>query len=103
MTVDALEAIGLEDAWVAQRVGTLLKFFRARREAVKGVRSMPVPTEEGKQGLMINLYIEETPEKAAETEWEMFGHLAAIHPDVLDAEGVSFALVAAKAEGVHAN
>lgn len=91
---EALDAIGISDSWVAERVGSALRFLLDQHKEVMAVRPSPVPQEGGRQGLIVNFFVDDDLDSASEVEWDLFGHLASEFPDVTEKEDVSFALVA---------
>lgn len=105
MLTDAktLERIGVEDSWVADRVGDAIQFFRSRNTDVKAVRTYATPRDDGNFGLLVNLYIDQTPEEAAESEWDLYGFMAERNPDLLAVEDVGFAAIGMQLKESHAN
>lgn len=91
---ESLAAAGVSDEWVAERVGSALRFLLDEHKEVMAVRPSPVPQEGGRQGLIVNFFVDEDLDATSQIEWDLFGHLASAFPDVMDNEDVSFALVA---------
>ncbi|HGM7097156.1 hypothetical protein JY407_05080 [Stenotrophomonas maltophilia] len=94
MSRGALEATGISEEWIAERVGASLRFLLDRHTDVIAVRPSPVPQEGGRQGIIVNFFVDVDAESGSAIEWDLFGHLTSEFPDVLDNEDVSFALVA---------
>lgn len=99
----ALSAIGVEDAWVADRVGDAIQFFRSRSTGVMAVRSTAIPHDDGHVGLLVNFYVDQTSEDAAEAEWDLHGFMAERSPDLVDVEDVAFAAIGVQVKESHAN
>ncbi|WP_372363846.1 hypothetical protein ACCQ07_05255 [Xanthomonas sp. NCPPB 3583] len=95
ITEETMASLGTDDSWIAARVGDALQFFRSRAIDVLAVRSSPTPRESGEQGLLVNIYVNALIDEASDAEWEMFGYLCDRSPDILDIDGVGFAVVAA--------
>ena len=100
---ETLAAVGVEDAWVADRVGDAIQFFRSRNTDVKAIRSVATPREDGRFGLLVNIYVDQTSEDAAEAEWDMHGFMAERSPDLIDTEDVAFAAVGVQLKESHGN
>lgn len=100
MSDDALASIGVSEEWIAERVGSSLQFLLEQHTEVVAVRPSPVPQEGGRQGIIVNFFVDVEVERGSELEWDLFGHLASQFPDVMESEDVSFALVATG--GAHA-
>jgi len=88
-----LETIGVEDEWVAARVGDAIRFFRQRGTNVVAVRSVATSRDDGLLGLLVNFYVSQTSEDASTAEWDMYGVMAELCPDLVDIEDVAFAVI----------
>lgn len=100
---ETLARVGVDDAWVADRVGDAIQFFRSRNTDLKAVRTIATPREDGNFGLLVNLYVDQTPEQAAESEWDLYGFMADRSPELLDLEDVGFAAIGMQLRESHAN
>jgi hypothetical protein len=94
MSDGALAAIGISEEWIAERVGSSLRFLLDQHIEVVAVRPSPVPQDGGRQGVIVNFFVGVDVQRASEIEWDLFAHLISEFPDVMDNDDVSFALVA---------
>lgn len=100
-TPETLAEIGVDDEWVASRVGDAIQFFRSRSTDVSAVRSFATPREDGGFGLLVNLYVNQTPEQAAASEWDLHGFMVERSPDLMDVEDVGFAAIGMQLKESH--
>lgn len=98
-----LELSGIKDSWIAERVGDAIQFFRSMSTFVTGVRTYATPRDDGSVGILVNFYVDRTPEEAAEVEWDMYGFMSERDPDLLRIEDIGFAAIGTRLEGSHGN
>lgn len=89
-TVDEEQA---PEAEVAEAVGFVRTFLRAKKTVIDRTQTMAIPRTDGTSYLFYQFLLDEPIEKVAQLEWDLFGELEAKSLPVESSRGVVFALV----------